>query len=238
MAAAEAWVPVEVGQVLSQTNNGQGDCLFVAISQQLDGVMSSIALRQMAVAYLTDHREDFFDELLSLGWDMLETGEISCVFEGDLLVDAVLQVLANPWVWGGAECIAALGLALNREIRVYEENGPTITFPRGDDSLPPIRLLLRYPLSGGRRLTHYESVLAWRPESSSQSRGVSTSSTYDMGTQMPEQVSIPELERRTACWRDLKAQLTVLTYHRNGKFLGWKRVRLVARGPRNLQAFG
>jgi len=175
MASSEAWVQVEVGEVLAQTNNGQGDCLFVAVSEQLDGQISPLALREMAVQFLTEHRQEFQEELLSLGWDMLESREICFELEGDLLIDAVLQVLGNPWTWGGAECIAALGLALDREIRVYQENGPTINFPRGDE--PPLRILLRYPRGAVQRRTHYESVIAWRPQSSTTSARASRVST-------------------------------------------------------------
>jgi len=175
MAGAEAWIPVEVGEVLAQTNNGQGDCLFVAISEQLDGQISSLALRQMAVQFLTNHREEFQDELFSLGWEMIESGEIFCELEGDMLVDAVLQVLSNPWTWGGAECIAALGLSPDREIRVYQENGVTINFPRGDE--PALRILLRYPRGNNQRRTHYESVIAWRLRNPSSSFRASVSTS-------------------------------------------------------------
>ncbi|KAK3918388.1 OTU domain-containing protein 4 [Frankliniella fusca] len=160
MAESEAWVNVEVGQVLAQSNYGEGDCLFVALSQQLNGQLSSLQLREMAVQYLAEHREEMQAELYSLGWDMIETGEIPIPLEGDLLLDAVLQTLSNPRTWGGAECLAALSLALNRGIRVYQEDGLTIAFREGD--LPTLKVLLRYPRVGNRR-THYESVLQWRP---------------------------------------------------------------------------
>jgi len=172
MAMAEAWIPVEVGQVLAQTNCGQGDCLFVAISQQLDGEFSSVQLRQMAVEYLSGHRVEMGDDLLSLGWDMIESGEIPIPLEGDILIDAVLQTLSNPSTWGGAECLAALSMALNREIRVYQEEGPTIVFPDGANAA--LRIILRYPRNAGQRRTHYESVISWRPGPSTTSHAATS----------------------------------------------------------------
>jgi len=158
----EAWVNVEVGQVLAETNNGNRDCLFVALSHQLEGQFSPLQLRQMAVDYLYAHRAEMEAELLSLGWEMMETGDIPIPLEeNDLLIDATLQTLTNPQIWGGAECIAALSLSLSREIRVYQEGGPTIIFPHGEN--PQLRILLRYPHGAAERRTHYESVLNWRP---------------------------------------------------------------------------
>ncbi len=188
MAAAESWVRVEVGEVLAQTNIGQGDFLFVAISEQLDGQFSSLALRQMAVDFLTAHRAEFEEELLSLGWDMEEQGEIGCRLEGDLLIDAVLQTLANPWTWGGAECIAAISLHLNRAIRVYQENGPTIEFPGHE---PTVRILLRHPRGGMQRRTHYESVQQWRarrPTANQSSSNVQLQANTDASTQTDDPV--------------------------------------------------
>ncbi|KAK3915238.1 OTU domain-containing protein 3 [Frankliniella fusca] len=174
MAAAQSWVDVDVGLVLSEHNNGQGDCLFVAISQQLDGQMTSIQLRQMAVQFLTQHTEDCLEELLSLGWDMIENNEIPMQLEGDLLIDAVLQTLGNPHTWGGAECIAAISLALNKEIRVYQENGPTFVFPGERNPAPALRIVLKYPRGANERRTLYESVLNWRAEPPPRSLNVET----------------------------------------------------------------
>ncbi len=151
---------VEVGQVLAQTTIAQGDWLFQALSEQLNGEMSSLQLRQMAVNYLSENRAQLGAELLSLGGDMIEQGEIGIPLEGDILTDAVLQVLNNPRTWGGAECLAALSMALNRRIRVYQEDGPTFNFPEGQNGL--LRVVLRYPRNGNMRRTHYESVLQWR----------------------------------------------------------------------------
>lgn len=159
MAAGEAWHNVEVGQVLALSNNAEGDCLFEALSMQLDGAMSSRQLREIAVTYLSDHRQDLEAELFSLGWEMIDSGEIPIPLDGDILIDAVIQTLSDPRSWAGAECLAAISLALNRPIRVFQEDGPTINFP-GDGGL--LRVLLRFPRFGNRR-THYESVLHWRP---------------------------------------------------------------------------
>ncbi|KAK3918517.1 OTU domain-containing protein 4 [Frankliniella fusca] len=160
----EAWVDVEFGQVLAETNNGSGDCLFLAISQQLDAQLSPLQLRQMAVEYLSEHRGEMEAELLSLGWEMMDTGDIPIPLEDpELLIDATIQTLTNPHVC--AECIAALSLRLSREIRVYQERGPTIVFPQGENA--GLRILMRFPhggaAKGAARRTHYESVLSWRP---------------------------------------------------------------------------
>lgn len=63
-------------EVRSLPNAGQGDCLFRAISHQLEGSILSPELRQRAVDYMRNNMHEFSAQLLGLGWDMQDSGEI------------------------------------------------------------------------------------------------------------------------------------------------------------------
>lgn len=120
-------------------------------------------LRENAVNYMTEFFHDFHAQLLALGWDMVESGEIPPTYGDDELPYMVRNVLRLQWTWGGAESIAALSRLLRRTIIVYQENGASVHFnPITGEDGPALRLLHRFGRDGRR--THYESILQWDPE--------------------------------------------------------------------------
>lgn len=155
--------------MLALGNTSLGNCLFLSLSQQLAGARTPSELREDAVAFMRQHADDFMPQLISLSWDMVTAGELPpCTSDlpVDQIVEVVLEALARPGTWGGAECIAALARHTRREIRVYQENGPTIVFHHGrpgptDEA--PLRIVHRFGHRAASQRTHYESVLEWRP---------------------------------------------------------------------------
>lgn len=162
MLQSQCWVDVSDGQVLAMSNESIGDCLFRGISHQLQGQYTSWQLRAMAVAYMRDHFDQFHAQLTELGNWMVASGEVPIRLEGNDLPSAALLVLALPWTWGGAECLAALACALGRRIDVYQEGGEVLRFepPNLSNCAAPVRVVHRY--GGGERRTHYESVCGVR----------------------------------------------------------------------------
>lgn len=150
------------GRIRSLPNNGNGDCLFQALSHQLQGAILAPQLRQDAVNFMSGHLEEFGPQLLGLGWDMVDTGEIAEAQRfSPLLPLLVCDALRLPWTWGGAECIAAVCRMLRRPIIVYQEEADAVHFHPDVVEGETLRILHRF--GQDQRRTHYESVLQWEP---------------------------------------------------------------------------
>lgn len=145
------------GAFLCITNRGEGDCLFQALSQQLE--VSPLALRRAAVSYMRNNLDVFGAQLIELGRSMEVTGEIPYLPEVEIPA-TVLDVLSLPWTWGGAECIAAIASHLQRRIVVYQEDGPSVPFtPHAVLEDEPLRIMHRFGSRGSSaQRTHYEAI--------------------------------------------------------------------------------
>jgi hypothetical protein len=158
------WVVTNDGECLAVPNFSNGDCLFQALSHQLQGAMSALCLRHTAVQYMRQNLADFVVQLTELGRQMIQSREIIAA-DNEELPRVVLDALWLPWTWGGAECIAALARHLRREILVFQEGGPAVPFTPPLVDSPRLTIIHRYNRKNPIHRTHYESVIEVRNSS-------------------------------------------------------------------------
>ena len=159
-------IPTAVGDCVTRNTYARGFSLFTAISLQLNREVSASQLRSDAINYISNHMDEFLPLLEELGESMMENREIPLLLLGQDLSQTILALLRLPWTWTGAESIVALASQLRRNIRVYQEGGPTVVFtPHGNEvvSAAPLRITYCYDRRGDGLRTHFESVIEWRP---------------------------------------------------------------------------
>jgi|LauGreSBDMM110SN_4_FD.fasta_scaffold25647_2 OTU domain-containing protein 6 len=117
-----------------------GNCLYHAIADQLDGKYNYLQLRKLAADYMREHEEDFAPFL-----------------DLDGTYEEYIQSVASPTaaVWGGQVEVRAIANKIERTIFIYDTQLPLITMgPSSAD--PPVRLTFhRHYYTLGE---HYNSV--------------------------------------------------------------------------------
>lgn len=150
------------GQVRALPNSGQGDCLFRAVAHQLHlqayggALFTAPMLRSTAVDHLRANMAMYEPQILSLGLDMEDAGEI-LLPNGSVALrnTAILNTLALQQTMAGEESVTALSEALHVTIMVYQPHTDILWYRPNGESRGVVRLL--------RRGMHYESILEWRP---------------------------------------------------------------------------
>lgn len=118
-----------------------GNCLYHAISDQLNGKYSYLQLRKLAADYMRDHEEDFAPFL-----------------DLDGTYEEYVQNVESPTaaVWGGQVEVRAIANKIDRTIFIYDTQVPLITMGPSCSEGVPVKLTFhRHYYSLGE---HYNSV--------------------------------------------------------------------------------
>lgn len=117
--------------VLRVSNEGLGNCLFIAVAQSVEASSqqqhSHRSIRTAAVKHLRKHRDQYF-----MWWDNLWPDGSKCEKETIDGFDEYMGKVAQVGAWAGNLEVAALATTMDRPIYVLHETGQVYSFcPQG-----------------------------------------------------------------------------------------------------------